>query len=263
VSGEPIFDLMSRDQLSRRRGRLLVRIRRKYQTITEALHFGPLRLDFTRVADPDVVLDRIVVEEDRREKLSGQRRDGNDLHLPYWAELWDSAFGIGLFLVKNPPSGSVLDLGCGMGLAGMVAAAMGARVVLADLEADALLFAKLNTLPYSNRVRMRKLNWQVDRLDERFDLILGADVLYDRAQWPFLEDFWKSHLKNDGTVLLAEPGRQSGDMFIEWIAQRGWLLERFEQRVESRGKKIRLFSLAQKNTDNPSMPCESGLIKPF
>src|SRR5882724_12050426 len=118
---------MSRDQLARRRVRLLARIQRKYQTISETLHFGPLRLDFTRVADPDVVLDQIVVEEDRREKLSGQRRDGNALHLPYWAGLWDSAFGIGLFLVKNPPPGSVLDLGCGMGLAGTVAAAMGAR----------------------------------------------------------------------------------------------------------------------------------------
>src|SRR5947207_3941628 len=167
---------MSREQLSHGRGRLLARIGRKYQTISETLHFGPLRLDFTRVADPDIVLDRIVVEEDRREKLSGQRRDGNELHLPYWAELWDSAFGIGLFLVKNPPPSSVLDLGCGMGLAGMVAAAMGARVMLADLEPDALLFAKLNTLPYSNRVRVRKMNWELDRLDERFDLILGADV---------------------------------------------------------------------------------------
>ena len=263
MSSEPPFDLMSREQLTRRRGRLLARIGRKYETISETLPFGPLRLDFTRVADPDVVLDRIVVEEDRREKLSGQQRDGNELHLPYWAEVWDSAFGIGLFLVKNPPRRSVLDLGCGMGLAGIVAAAMGARVLLGDLEADALLFAKLNTLPYSNRVRIRKLNWQSDRLNQRFDLIIGADVLYDRAQWPFLEDFWKLHLENGGTVLLGEPGRQSGDMFIEWIASRGWLLERFEQGVESRGKTIRLFKLAQKNTDNPPMPCESGLIKPF
>ncbi|HMB95930.1 MAG TPA: methyltransferase, partial [Tepidisphaeraceae bacterium] len=78
-----------------------------------------------------------------------------------------------------------LDLGCGMGFAGMAAAAMGANVTLADIENDALLFARFNTLTWKNRVRTRQLNWQADRLDEQFDLILGADVLYDRSQWEF------------------------------------------------------------------------------
>ena len=41
---------------------------------------------------------------------------------------------------------------------------------------------------------MRRLNWQTDRLDERFALILGADVVYERAQWEYLEPFWKAQL---------------------------------------------------------------------
>ena len=62
-----------------------------------------------------------------------------------------------------------------MGLAGTVAAAMGHRVTLADIESPALLFARLNTLPYASRAYVRKLNWQTDNLGERFDLILGAE----------------------------------------------------------------------------------------
>jgi predicted nicotinamide N-methyase len=134
-------------------------------------------------------------------------------------------------------------LGCGQGFAGMVAAAMGANVLLADLEPDALLLARLNTLAWRDQVRTRRLNWQTDRLDESFDLILGADVLYDRTQWNFLEPFFRAHLRPRGTVLLGEPGRQTGDMFPDWIERRGWKLETMQVQIGTRPKPIRLFRL--------------------
>jgi 2-polyprenyl-3-methyl-5-hydroxy-6-metoxy-1,4-benzoquinol methylase len=137
----------------------------------------------------------------------------------------------------------ILDLGCGMGFAGMAAAALGFDVLLADLEPDALLFARLNTLPWSRQVRTRRLNWETDRLGESFDLILGSDVLYDRSQWDFLNRFFTTHLKPHGRVLLGEPGRQTGDLFPDWITQRRWTLERFEQSVRSRPNPIRVFQL--------------------
>ncbi|HWP39686.1 MAG TPA: hypothetical protein VNL70_02085, partial [Tepidisphaeraceae bacterium] len=75
--------------------RLLARIhRRGFRTITQAHRIGPLLLSFTRIADPDVVLERIVQEEDLRYRLSGQHSPDDQLHLPYWAELWDSAMGL-------------------------------------------------------------------------------------------------------------------------------------------------------------------------
>ncbi|HEY1629454.1 MAG TPA: methyltransferase [Tepidisphaeraceae bacterium] len=253
-------------KLAEARCRLLQRIERKYATRTQTHAIGPLRLKFTRIADADVVLDQIVEEEDRREKITGQRRDGNELHLPYWAELWDSAIGIAVYLSSGNlrfancdlRSGNaafnrksqfanrkcILDLGCGMGFAGMAAAALGAKVLFADLEPDALLFARLNTLPWANRVRTRQLNWQSDRLDESFDLILGADVLYDRTQWEFLDAFFRAHLREDGCVLLGEPGRQTGEMFPEWITQRGWALTHISQKIPTRKNPIRIFRLS-------------------
>jgi len=236
VSVSDPFSLLSRSELSRRRARLLARIRRKYQIVEESLLIGPLRIPFTRVANPDVVLDQVCEAED-------------DLHLPYWAELWDSAIGVGHFLARVQGSGfrvqNVLDLGCGMGLAGTVAAALGHDVLLADIETAALLFAKINTLPYASRVRIRQLNWQTDRLDERFDLIIGADVLYERAQWEHLEPFWRAHLHENGSILLAEPGRMTGDLFGDWIAERGWTIELHEQRIPSRPRPIRLLQLTR------------------
>jgi predicted nicotinamide N-methyase len=158
---------------------------------------GPLVIPFTRIADPNRILDEVAAEEDRIERVSGRRAPEDQLHLPYWAELWDSALALATYVTerrKEFSGASVLDLGCGMGLSGTAAAAAGARVLFADLEPPALLFAQLNSLPYGRRVRTRRLDWRQDRLGERFDLILGADILYERKQWDYLEPFWRAHL---------------------------------------------------------------------
>jgi predicted nicotinamide N-methyase len=225
---------------------LLHRIQRRFPTVTATVRFGTLEFPFTRVADPDRVLDEVAEEEDLRERL-GAIRNVEPLHLPYWAELWDSAAGLGQHLCRENsvgPNVKVLDLGCGQGLAGCVAAGLGASVLFADLEAPALMFARLNSLLFASRIRTRRLNWQVDQLDEKFNLILGADILYERKQWEFLEPFWRSHLDSGGHVLLGEPGRQTGDLFVDWIDQRGWNLKRFEETVPTREKPIRIFQIS-------------------
>jgi len=232
--------------LNRRAKTLLQRIHRTYQTQRKTWNINDLSIDFTQIADPDRVLDQVAEAEDRLERLSGRRTEGDQLHLPYWAELWDSALGIGQLLARRRAEfagKSAMDLGCGMGLAGTVAARLGMRVLFADLEPPALLFAQLNSLADAPRVRTHLLNWQTDRLDEQFDLIIGADILYERKQWDFLEPFWRAHLAPGGTVLLGEPGRQTGEMFIDWIAGKGWPLEQHNETVATRATPIRIFEL--------------------
>jgi predicted nicotinamide N-methyase len=230
--------------LSTTRLQLLDRIHRRYQTVTQPIRAGAVTLEFTRIADPDRVLDEVCAEEDLRERLGRPRRKEVP-HLPYWAELWESASGVASALSKFKLDAGVrvLDLGCGMGLAGTAAAAMGASVVMADLESPALLLARLNSLPYASRIRTRRLNWQSDRLAEKFDLIVGADIVYEKVQWESLDAFWKSHLADGGCVLLGEPGRQTGDMFVQWIASRGWSLTETAEKVPTREKAIRIFKL--------------------
>ncbi len=233
------------------RCRLLHRIGRRFRVLTETVEIGPLHFCFTRIADPDTVLDEVAAEADRRDRLYGRQTEDEQLHLPYWAELWDSARGIGHYLVESMGQihvsdlkfQTVLDLGCGMGMSGTVAAALGANVTFADLEPPALLFARLNSLPWRSRICARRLNWKTDRLVARFNTIIGADILYEREQWPFLDAFWKNHLCDDGSVLLGEPGRQTGDSFLEWISERGWRLGITEVPIPTRPRPIRIFRL--------------------
>lgn len=269
-------ELLPKVELDRKRQKLLSRIKRKYDITTQEYLIGPLRVPFTRVTNADTVLDQVCEEIDEIEKRSGQRMPDQLMHMPYWAELWDSAFGVGQWIVglgaggrglrasvrrskirsrvgeptpnpqalaPSPQPPSTLDLGCGMGFAGVVAAMMGHRVVFADLEVPALLFAKLNSLPWLKRVRFQQLNWQTDLLPEKFDLLIGADVLYERSQWQFLEPFFREHLAENGVVLLGEPGRQTGDDFGAWIRDKGWRLNIVEEKVVTRERPIRLFEL--------------------
>jgi len=186
--------------------------------------------------------------EDRRER-SGEPRRGDPPHLPYWAELWDSAIAVAHHVANNAKlfeGKDVLDLGCGQGLSGCVAAACGARVLFADLETPALLFSQLNGLQVTGNCQSRKVNWQTDRLRRRFDFILGADILYEKSQWQFLEPFWQAHLKPRGQVLIGEPGRPSGDLFLEWIKPRGWAIHESSQKIPSREKPIRIIQVANR-----------------
>jgi predicted nicotinamide N-methyase len=230
-----------------RRNRLLSRIHRRYQTCDETLAVGSLKLQFTRIADPDRVLDDAAVAE--QNPTAGMSIPA----VPYWAELWDSALGLAAWLATadspltasdvNVANTTVLDLGCGMGLAGTCAAALGAQVTFADFQTLALLFARLNSLPWQGRVDARRVDWRHDVLGRKFDLILGADILYERSQWEFLDRFWQAHLSPDGLVALGEPGRQTGEGFIAWVVERGWALSERRQLVGSANKPIRVLLL--------------------
>jgi len=232
----------------RLRQRLLWRIRRRYEIVTEPIELGHLRLLFTRVADPDLVLDQVAAEETRRARLGLPPLPDEQLHLPYWAQLWDSSAGLASFLARSQAASllsvrdkSVLDLGCGMGLAGTAAAALGATVTFADMETPALLFAALNSLPWRRRVHLRRLNWRSESLNRRFQMILGADILYEKAQWPHLDAFWVRHLDAAGIVVLAEPGRQSGEGFLHWLDRSRWRVS--EHSLPGRASPLRIFML--------------------
>jgi predicted nicotinamide N-methyase len=203
----------------RRRARLEARIRRRHATLTERLQIGPLSLEFTRVADPDQVLVQMVEQA----QATGRHDPRWE---PYWAEAWDSAFAIGWVLAHEELKDlRVLDLGCGLGLPGVVAAARGAQVVMVDAAQPALLFARLNAWPWRERVQVRRVDWRCDRLaGNPFALIVGADILYQYEEWPFLERFWRAHLAPQGRVLLGEPGRGISAGFRQWLSARGWHL---------------------------------------
>lgn len=109
---------------------------------------------------------------------------------PYWSFCWASGLALARFLAEHPQwveGKRVLDFGAGSGVAGIAAMKAGAlEVVACDLDPVALASCKANA-----ELNGVTLGYSADFFAEadRFDLILVADVLYDRANLPLLDQF--------------------------------------------------------------------------
>lgn len=130
---------------------------------------------------------------------------------PYWCFCWASGLALAQWIAANPAvvaGRQVLDFGSGSGVAGLAAARAGAaRVVCCDLDPLALAACRANA--QANGARIETLD-DLHASPERFDIILAADVLYDRANLPLLDLL---HARAETTLLadsrvrdLAHPG---------------------------------------------------------
>jgi len=109
---------------------------------------------------------------------------------PYWCFCWASGLALARWLAERPDwvrGKRVLDFGAGSGVAAIAAAKAGAaEVVACDLDPLALAACRANAA--LNGVELRYSQDFFGEAD-RFDLILVADVLYDRANLPLLDQF--------------------------------------------------------------------------
>lgn len=109
---------------------------------------------------------------------------------PYWCFCWASGLVLAHWLAEKPEwvrGKRVLDFGAGSGIAAIAAAKAGAvEVVACDLDPLALDACRANA-----ELNGVELSYSADFFQEgdRFDLIIVADVLYDRANLPLLDEF--------------------------------------------------------------------------
>lgn len=109
---------------------------------------------------------------------------------PYWCFCWASGLALARWFAERPEwvaGKRVLDFGAGSGVAAIAAARAGAaEVVACDLDPLALESCRANA-----ELNGVELGYSGDFFAEadRFDLVVVADVLYDRANLPLLDHF--------------------------------------------------------------------------
>lgn len=157
------------------------------QALSELL--GDARLVATRLPETDLQL--WLIDADNMDRAFSPEETRRILdEPPYWSFCWASGLALARFLAQHPhwvAGKRVLDFGAGSGVAGIAAARAGAlEVVACDLDPLALAACRANA--ELNGVR---LSYSADFFTEadRFDLIIVADVLYDRANLPLLDQF--------------------------------------------------------------------------
>lgn len=194
---------------------------------------------------------RITAVEDQDALLDGVRTDRDLEQFPYGMLLWASGIGLARRLAETPErlhGRRVLELGAGAGLPGIVAASLGAEVLQTDYQGDALALARVNAAWAGVRgVRHALLDWRSPSVMEPFEVVIGSDVLYERALHEALAGVLASALAPGGTLLLSDPLRPQAVDFMDGLERSGWRVESDSVLVEWEGarKEIALFTCSR------------------
>jgi predicted nicotinamide N-methyase len=133
-----------------------------------------------------------------------------DERIPYWANVWESAIVLAEDLALLEPAGrSLLELGCGLGLPAIVAARRGFRATATDYEEAALEGVRYNADRNAvGDLTIAALDWRrIPAEFGPFDLVVAADVLYEKHHAVALTAVIARMLAPDGLALVADPGR--------------------------------------------------------
>jgi predicted nicotinamide N-methyase len=144
---------------------------------------------------------------------------------PYWSVLWRSGIVLARELDGVPLGGRrVVELGCGLAVPSITAARAGAIVLATDTCSEALTLVRRNAQANAVALETATVDWaQPGELVRRapFDLVLAADVLYERASVAALLSLLPGLAPE---AWLADPGRPAAEVFLDQ-ARRRWRLE--------------------------------------
>jgi predicted nicotinamide N-methyase len=170
------------------------------ETVLENVVVGPFSLSIERPPDAYKLIDEAAFERDE--------------FLPYWAELWPAGLELARLVANRDVRGlRVLELGCGLGVPSIVAALGGADVLATDWSPDALALLERNAARNGATLTTRNLDWRKDEVECGCDLVLAADVLYERTHPDLLLALLARLEARE--VLLADPARSYARVFLE------------------------------------------------
>jgi predicted nicotinamide N-methyase len=172
---------------------------------------GGLVLSLLRPREPDALLDEGAFAEDE--------------FIPYWAELWPAGIALARALPGRLAGVRVVELGCGLGVPALVAAARGGAVTALDWAEDAVALLRANAARNGVGVDAVHADWR--GFAGAYDLALGADLLYERRN---AEALLALLPRLAPEVLLAEPGRPHAAGFFRQ-ARAEWAVEEVGDRV--------------------------------
>jgi predicted nicotinamide N-methyase len=146
--------------------------------------------------------------------------------LPYGVVLWPAAVALAHEVATRPEAfrgESVLELGAGTGLPGIVAASLGASVTQTDRHELALHVCRLNG--ERNRlggIAYQQADWTEWTDPRRYNWIIGSDVLYADTNHEHLRRILEGNLAPGGRLLLSDPYRAASLPLLEAMEGDGW-----------------------------------------
>ena len=126
----------------------------------------------------------------------------------------------------------------------ILALAQGAEVLATDHYEAALDFTTYNALTNLEREpEVSVLDWRQPEITgmETFDLVLAADVLYERKNAAALADLVPKLLAPGGEAIFADPRRDEAPVFFGAMEEQGFEVVIAQTTVEQRGRNVKVL----------------------
>ena len=150
-----------------------------------------------------------------------------DERLPYWADLWPASRQLAATMLEERGEGrTLLELGCGLGLATVAAMDAGFTVTATDYYQDALHVTRGNAARNLGREpAVRLVDWRDWPTDlGTFDTVIAADVIYETEYSTLVAQCMARALAPHGEAIVADPGRVALAGFFEALPRFGLTL---------------------------------------
>lgn len=173
-----------------------------------------------------------------------------DEYMPYWADIWPSARMLGKAILREDWSRhaasdgtlpEALEIGCGLGLPGIVALRMGLRVTFSDYDILAMEFAAANAKinGYKN-CRTLPIDWRSPPSDLKVGVVLASDVIYESRNIDPLLSCLRQVLLPGGFCLMADQDRNPSALLKQRLAEEGFRFEtEFARAGEPGGNRVK------------------------
>jgi predicted nicotinamide N-methyase len=189
------------------------------EVVRETVFVGKHTFRIDRPADSDKLLDHPWVRS----------AYAADEYVPYWAQLWPSARMLAKVVVREkwdayPRPLRVLEVGCGLGLAGIACLARGLAVTFSDVDETALTFAAANARlnGFADGFRTIPIDFRCPPDDVNYPVVIGSDLMYEERLVDPLVGLLQAVLAPGGTCLITDPDRTPARVFRWKLAEAGY-----------------------------------------
>ena len=142
-------------------------------------------------------------------------------HAPYWTQVWHAAVGLCIFLQQHPDyikNKTVLELGAGLGLPGIVAATIAKHVSITDKSKAAVTIVQQSVLLQQlKNVSCKVVDWNDSKGRLIPEVVLLSDINYEPDAFAPLLSMINYFLENNCTIILSTPQRLMAKAFIEQV----------------------------------------------
>ena len=131
-------------------------IAEKYELEQTPISINGKRLELYRVKNIDPIINDLA-----------NKGEKDISHFPFWVKVWESSIVLASHLINMDieKGKEILEIGAGMGVAGLFLGLLGHKVTITDYEDDALELLRMNVKHNQlNNMSVKKLDWNLPDL---------------------------------------------------------------------------------------------------